>query len=750
MPAALLLTAVLAALAQAPAAPARVTGIVVNAQTGAPLADVQITVIPGSSEVRDRLPADALVTRTASDGRFELPQVPAGPAMISVSTIGYIFVRRPIDVPASGVLDLPLPLAEGTGTYEESVDVVAAPPEIPLGQTRELSSGALQELRGVAADDPVRAVQALPGVATGDDFQAEFSVRGSAYRHVGIVIDTVATPLLFHAVRGTEDTGSIAMLNSDIVSRASLQMGPHPPKHGNWLGASLEFDVREGSRDRVAVRAAVSGTNASTVVEGPLTPGRRGSWLLSLRRSYIDWLVRKIDSDIDSTLGFIDAQAKVVYDLSPRQQVQLLVLGGDTTYQKASADSPNEIERATSTSTLMSAGWRLAARRALLSQRLSVAVNRFRNRGLYLQEQARGDTTALLWRADLTLPLGRWTIEAGGSAERQHGATTLRNFSVANATTTRVRAERVTDERRTMTGGFVGIGGKVAGIGLNTGVRLSHDTLTSDTLAAPWVMAERALGRATVMVSASRAAQYPSIDQWGAGYGPLPGERAWLFDAGVRTPLTRTLGAAVVAFHRHESDILRRVSENRLEDGVRVVESIFPQVAASLEGTARGMDLTIERRADRGPTGWVAYTWAQTRHDDEVTGEQFDGDYDQRHTLNVFVQQRLSWRMRVSARFRYGSNFPFVGYFDGTSEALVLGAGRNLVRLPAYARLDLSGSRTFTFERSRLTLFVEVMNVTNRDNFGPADGSIRANLAAVNYSEKLLPIVPSAGILVEF
>ena len=42
------------------------------------------------------------------------------------------------------------------------------------------------------------------------------------------------------------------------------------------------------------------------------------------------------------------------------------------------------------------------------------------------------------------------------------------------------------------------------------------------------------------------------------------------------------------------------------------------------------------------------------------------------------------------------------------------------------------------------------MNVTNRDNYGPADGGIRANLAAEGFSEKLIPVLPSAGILVEF
>ena len=189
--------------------------------------------------------------------------------------------------------------------------------DVGVSSQADLGSAALQALRGVVADDPLRAMQALPGVATGDDFQAQFSMRGSAFRQVGIVIDGIATPMLMHAVRGVDDTGSIAMINSDVLSHASLASGAYPQRHGGWLVGALDFDVREGSRDRVASRVAVSGTSASTVVEGPLGPGKGGSWLLSLRRSYIDWLIRKIEPSIDDTLGFSDLMGKAVYDLTP-------------------------------------------------------------------------------------------------------------------------------------------------------------------------------------------------------------------------------------------------------------------------------------------------------------------------------------------------------------------------------------------------------------------------------------------------
>ena len=136
----------------------------------------------------------------------------------------------------------------------------------------------LLALRGVIADDPFRAVHVMPTVATGDDFQAQFAVRGQGPAHIGIALDGVDTSLLFHTVRGLDDTGSIALINSDILDSATLQSGAHFQRLGSHTGARLDFTTREPSRDRLAARVALGATAATTVWEGPLGDGSRGGW----------------------------------------------------------------------------------------------------------------------------------------------------------------------------------------------------------------------------------------------------------------------------------------------------------------------------------------------------------------------------------------------------------------------------------------------------------------------------------------
>jgi hypothetical protein len=614
-------------------------------------------------------------------------------------------------------------------------------------------SAALQELRGVATDDPLRAMQALPGVATNDDFQAEFSVRGAPFRHLGLVIDGTPTAVLIHTVRAQENTGSIAMVNTDVLDQASLMAGTHPRRHGDWLGATLEFGVREGSRDRTTLRAAVSGTSTSAVLEGPIGASKRGSWLVSLRKSYIDWLIRKVDPDADSTIGFYDGQLKVVFDVTPRQQVQVVVIGGDASYRETQASLANGLLRATSGSTLGSVAWRRVGDASVTSVRASFVGSEFDNFGVVGQRLARGYTQTVIARVDHERPVARgWAIDAGVRGEWSELNQILADFAATPGGGVRVRTAQDESAKWTVATGWAEASRRAERGGVAAGLRVSRRSGRAALAASPWVLAERRVGASwTARAGVGVAAQFRDPTLLTADRGVDP-ERARFVDVSLEQRVTRSVRWQVSAFRRDESDVLRRIAEDRVDPstGARIVASIFPSYRASLEGEAHGVDLVLMRRAASGLTGWASYTWSHARYRDGRTGERFDADFDQRHTVNVFAQQRLSYRLLASAKLRVGSNVPLVGYFSRTGETLRLAVDRNRVRLPRYARLDLRVTRTFTFDRRRLTLFVEVMNALGRENVGQADGSIRATLEAVGFAERLIPRVPSAGLLMEF
>jgi TonB dependent receptor len=158
----------------------------------------------------------------------------------------------------------------------------------------------------------------------------------------------------------------------------------------------------------------------------------------------------------------------------------------------------------------------------------------------------------------------------------------------------------------------------------------------------------------------------------------------------------------------------------------------------------------VQRESPEGLSGWLAYAYGRTQYDDRTTGERFWGDFDQRHAVSLYAQYRLTDRTAFLAKLRAGSNFPIPGYLEQRGDAYFVTESRNLARLPSYARLDLRANRVFNYDKRRLTLFVEVLNVLNRTNARPSGYFVRTTGEAVGVTETLFPILPSAGILIEF
>jgi hypothetical protein len=71
--------------------------------------------------------------------------------------------------------------------------------------------------------------------------------------------------------------------------------------------------------------------------------------------------------------------------------------------------------------------------------------------------------------------------------------------------------------------------------------------------------------------------------------------------------------------------------------------------------------------------------------------------------------------------------------------------------VPAYARLDVRASRVFDWRDKRMTLFVEAMNVLAHDNVRFNTPRVDSRTRQVfGIFESMIPLVPSAGILLEF
>jgi len=726
-------------------------GAVVDGRTGAPLEKVLVVVEDTGQSAQ-----------TGADGRFAIPGVVAGPHHLYVSVVGYALLRREVTIgPDPSSRDVLLRLSEGTTAYSETVTVTpdafrATADAVPSSAI--LGSADLMNLRGVLADDPLRAVQVLPGVATGDDLRSEFTVRGSDFRHITFTLDGFATPYLLHTVRGVEDrgpTGSVAMINSDVIDEVTLLNGGYPQRYSGHTGSEVDFRLRDGSRERRTLHVAVSGTNAGAVAEGPIGGARRGSWLVSARQSYLDLIVHRI-TDSSASFGFTDAQGRVAYDLSPRHRVDLTVLAGRSRFENDPvARDIDDLHAGLNASVVGVAGWRFTTPRLVLSQRLLAADNRFHNENSDGVELDKGRDRQFAWRGDVTAPLAS-TLEIGGGGEVERRDDSRVRRRLAPNRVDLVQLDDYSGDAL-LAGGYVSARWKPhPSITIAPGVRADRWTLTEQSTTSPWIQTEWRPSRGpTVRASAGRYQQFADFENvLGVSGGvDLQPERAGQYDLGLEQRIGHGLRVTATLYDREEHEMLRRPGlETRLV-GTRVVRgSAAARYDNRLEGFARGVELMLQRTTSgRGVSGWLSYAYGRNRYHDVVNGESFWGDFDQRHTLNAWASYRHSDRASFVGKLRMGSNFPIPGYYAESDGAYRITDVRNTTRLPLYSRLDLRANRTFNWSRRRLTLFAEVINVLNRDNlrFGPPRVSLITGQTTRPF-DTMIPIVPSAGVLIEF
>src|SRR4051812_47263455 len=462
-----------------------ISGRVVDARTGAGIDKVLVLVENGGPSPQP----DAA-------GPFRIPSILPGPHKLYVSVVGYILVRRDVQVPAGAGLDLTIPLSEGTGTYTETVTVAAdrfrtADPGVAAQQV--LGSADIQNLRGVLADDPLRAVQVLPGVAAADDLRSEFSVRGSHFTHLNMTVEGFSTPYLLHTVRAVEDqssSGSVAMINSDILEDVTLLNGGYAQRYGDRTGAEVDFRLREGSRERRQARVAVSGTSASVVGEGPLGRVKRGSWLLSARQSYLQLLVERVFDESDGfNFGFSDTQGKLVFDLSSSQRVEFTVLAGHSKLEERREDlDSQDLFTGRNGSVIGIGSWRLTRARGILTSRVLSSFNSFTNTTLDQVNLDDGHDKEAAGRVDGSVTFGRHVqADAGAQAEWVDETRFRQRFSGA---TGRYRTINDFQGRATRSGGYAQARLSGGALTVIPGARIDHWTLTGETTASPWLQAD--------------------------------------------------------------------------------------------------------------------------------------------------------------------------------------------------------------------------------------------------------------------
>ena len=298
----------------------QIKGRVLDYETKKPLPGVSVSVV-----------GTDLNAKSDGSGAYLFPEIPVGYYVLSFQAEGYYAdTRTDVIVRSNRITFLKVEMIM-VRTVREEVRVVAdyfpSTPNLP-GSRLEFNPEELRRDSG-SAGDLSRALYTVPGVVKADEEANDLIVRGGSPMENGFYIDNIFFPNINHFPQQGASGGNVSMLNMDFIADLQISTGGFNASYGNRLSSITEIGYREGNREKVNSQLNLSMIGYGGQLEGPL-PGRKGAWMFSANRSYLDLISGIMDSD--NPADFYDIQGKVTYDVDSRNHLSFLaVLGSSRT-----------------------------------------------------------------------------------------------------------------------------------------------------------------------------------------------------------------------------------------------------------------------------------------------------------------------------------------------------------------------------------------------------------------------------------
>jgi hypothetical protein len=189
--------------------------------------------------------------------------------------------------------------------------------------------------------------------------------------------------------------------------------------------------------------------------------------------------------------------------------------------------------------------------------------------------------------------------------------------------------------------------------------------------------------------------------------------RAAHLSGGFNLKLRPTLTLEVIGFYKRMWDLVARN------------ENPSPPVAQSLTqdevGRAYGGQVLLRQELVHGFFGWITYSLTRSDRKDHPSTDWRLFDFDQTQALGVVASYQLGHGWDAGARFRYTTGFPRTPVVGATYDVAnnqydpIFGA-HNSIRIPSFYQLDARIEKSFVYRRMKFNVFLDVQNITNRQN----------------------------------
>ena len=749
---------------------------------------------------------------TSLEGKFEISGIKPGFYNLVASFTGFekVLVTE-LNVTNVKPIVLELAMREATQNLGE-VEVRAKPykrnDESPISL---INISAEEILRNPGGNrDISKVLQSFPGVGATVAFRNDILVRGGAPSENRFFLDGIEVPNINHFATQGSSGGPVGMINVNFIRDVEFYSGAFPSANGNALSSVIKFEQKEGSYEDFSGNLTLGFSDLGLTLEGPMGKQKKSSYLLSVRRSYLEFLFQALA--LPFLPAYNDFQYKQTYKINDKNKLVFIGLGAIDDFKlnqsvNDNVDDPEVIERnnyilgylpvSTQWNYTVGAKWVRYVKRGY--QNFIVSRNMLNNNSVKYQNNIENDDNLILnynsremenkFRYEHIFKVNKWNFKYGAGFQTAKYTNRTFNKIIVNGGVQQIDSDSQLSFYKF--GAFFQTSRVIKNrLTLSFGVRPDANTYSDD------------MDNLLEQISPRFSVSYALNDRWKLNgnigrYFQLPAYTVMGYRDESGTLINKEndikyiqADHAVLGLEYRPSDYSKVTLESfykkysnypfLLNDGISLANlggdfGVIGNepVNSSSYGRSYGIEFFAQQKLRKKFFGLISYTFVVSEFADE-SGDLISSAWDSRHIASVSVGRKFKNNWQVGAKFRFSGGAPYTPYntqlsalipvWDITQRGILDYNQLNSQRLRANHGLDIRIDKKWYLKKTALNMYIDIQNVYNAkvdqpdyftvvtdDNGNPLVNPNQPGSYEWKYVNNVTgTLLPSIGVMFEF
>ncbi len=648
-----------------------------------------------------------------------------------------------------------------------------------------------------AQGDVFRAIGMIPGVSSSGGEYSAISVRGQGTRENAYFVDDIPLTDLGHldGKGGFSDPNGarFSIFAPRVIDNAQFQGGGFGSQYGRKSASYLGLNIKEGNPLNPTIDGQIDLMGATINYDGPSYLHKKTSLFVSARFQDFKTVLNLIGLQSTGYASYQDFIFKSTTQLNPKNKLSIIMLYNPEKFSRDTSNVRYDIELnnlfvANVSKTKSMIGVNL---RSLTSSR-----SYWKNIAYYTQSQSKdayGTAYPLTDATGVLLPGSTISFENGirklNYSESKVGFRSIYTLKLKNNSTliagidldlsaihsnrTLSRTDTVFvfnefDYRPDPTQNFAIVSPQFFNasysntafnmasyvsysfqlfkqLTLNAGARYDYNGFTEQHLISPRLSGSWQMN-ATNSLNFAAGVYYQDPAYVAIADQPkdkkLKNEQTLQLILGYKKHFTADLKLTIEAWYKQFDQLIIRPINGYSEQN------------NSGDGWASGIDLNLTKRLTNKIYGQVGYSYMESKRNNHDGIGVYNFAFSQPHQVNFLLSYKPNEHWILATKFRYATGKPtdsFLVHADIFNDLSNLNysfetVGRNAERLPDFISLDIRVDYRFQVKRVGITVFLDIVDVTNRQN---ANGQNFNAITGKTFYEGI-SIFPTFGLKFEF